>query len=138
MIDSFTSNGAPSQPAALHAWNESYLQRHTLPEFSSATEVVGNFDATTAPKTVTSQEDLEPITPISTPGPQRDRELADCVSRVICGMGYAVLRKVQVQAHRGQITLSGRVPLYYFKQLAQASLRGIPGVDYVRNDLDVG
>jgi hypothetical protein len=40
--------------------------------------------------------------------------------------------------HRGKtLFLSGRVPTFYLKQLVQEAVRYLPGVQHVRNEIDV-
>ena len=40
--------------------------------------------------------------------------------------------------HRGRtIVLTGRLPTFYLKQLVQEAVRHVPGVQYVRNLIDV-
>jgi hypothetical protein len=40
--------------------------------------------------------------------------------------------------HRGKtLQLSGRLPTFYLKQLVQEAVRHLPGVQNVRNDIDV-
>jgi hypothetical protein len=40
--------------------------------------------------------------------------------------------------HRGRtLFLSGRLPTFYLKQLVQEAVRHLPGVQHVRNEIDV-
>jgi hypothetical protein len=40
--------------------------------------------------------------------------------------------------HRGKtLFLSGRLPTFYLKQLVQEAVRHLPGVQHVRNEIDV-
>ncbi len=50
---------------------------------------------------------------------------------------YLELRNVSCDYHKGVLTLRGRVPSYYLKQLAQALLEGLEGVLELNNQLDV-
>jgi len=45
--------------------------------------------------------------------------------------------RVQVQNRQGKVVLTGTVASYYDKQIAQESLRGLPGIDTVDNLLNV-
>jgi osmotically-inducible protein OsmY len=63
--------------------------------------------------------------------------LAERVARALRATGYPALRAVEVSAHGGLIVLHGRVPSYYLKQLAQAGALTVPGVQELRNDLEV-
>ena len=79
--------------------------------------------------------------PISDPHPtqsQEDRHLADCVERALRATGYGALRDIAVSVHARAIILDGWVPSYHLKQVAQAAVLSVPGVDRVFNDLRVG
>ena len=51
--------------------------------------------------------------------------------------GYGELRRVQVECDGESVTISGRVPTYYLKQLAQNIALDVPGIEHIRNELDV-
>lgn len=59
------------------------------------------------------------------------------VQRALRATGYLSLRGADVGAHFGVVSLQGRVPSYYVKQLAQATALGVPGVCGVHNELEV-
>jgi osmotically-inducible protein OsmY len=82
-----------------------------------------NADQTAAPLLAQSLEDLH---------------LAERVERALHATGQGALRGVDVTAHARNVVLSGRVPTYYLKQIAQATALAVPGVHQVRNDLEVG
>ncbi len=44
---------------------------------------------------------------------------------------------VQVQIEQGKVLLTGTVKSYYEKQIAQESLRDVPGIDSIDNSLEV-
>jgi hypothetical protein len=47
------------------------------------------------------------------------------------------LRGLRIE-HRGKtLFLSGRLPTFYLKQLVQEAVRHLPGVQHVRNEIDV-
>jgi hypothetical protein len=50
---------------------------------------------------------------------------------------YYGLRLLSCEWRDGVLTLRGRVPSYYLKQLAQAHLQGIAGVEAIDNQLIV-
>ena len=68
---------------------------------------------------------------------QEDLRLAERVGRALRATGYGPLRGVEVTAQARLVILSGRVPSYYLKQVAQAAAMAVPGARQVRNDLDV-
>ena len=51
---------------------------------------------------------------------------------------YSALHSVACTFHEGVLVLHGRVASYYLKQLAQASVGHIVGVDEVSNRVEVG
>ncbi len=69
---------------------------------------------------------------------QEDRRLAERVARTLRATGYGPLRDLEVTVHERLVILGGRVPSYYLKQIAQATALAVPGVEQVRNDLEVG
>ena len=50
---------------------------------------------------------------------------------------YFELHRVTCEFDRGVLTLRGRVPSYYLKQMAQALLDKLEGVSSLDNQLDV-
>jgi osmotically-inducible protein OsmY len=50
---------------------------------------------------------------------------------------YPELRSVRCDFHEGVLTLRGRVPRFYTKQLAQTLAAGVPGVEVVVNRIEV-
>jgi osmotically-inducible protein OsmY len=50
---------------------------------------------------------------------------------------YVALKGVKCQFRRGVLLLSGRVPTYYHKQLAQETIRSLPGVSAIVNEISV-
>ncbi|MEX0704082.1 MAG: BON domain-containing protein [Planctomycetales bacterium] len=51
--------------------------------------------------------------------------------------GYPVLRSVRCEVSGGVVLLSGSVPSYFMKQMAQAAVMRIDGIRGVENRLDV-
>ena len=51
---------------------------------------------------------------------------------------YHDLRQVSCEARGGVLTLRGRVPTYYLKQIAQTLVFSLEGLLDLRNELDVG
>ena len=61
----------------------------------------------------------------------------DLVERTLRATGYGPLRGIAVTVHARLVILSGRVPSYYLKQVAQTTALAIPGTRHLRNDVDV-
>jgi DNA-binding response OmpR family regulator len=67
-----------------------------------------------------------------------DLRLAERVERALCAAGYGPLRGIEVTVQARLVTLSGRVPSNYLKQVAQTTALTMAGAQQVRNDLEVG
>jgi osmotically-inducible protein OsmY len=66
-----------------------------------------------------------------------DSHLGRHVECALDATGYWPLRDVDVTVQARVVTLAGRVPSYYLKQVAQAAALGVPGIDRVCNELVV-
>ena len=66
-----------------------------------------------------------------------DDLLSQYVERALRSNGHIHLRCLEVSVRTGQVVLSGRVPSYYVKQVAQAVALAVCGVRTVRNELTV-
>jgi osmotically-inducible protein OsmY len=66
-----------------------------------------------------------------------DLDLAERVERALGATGYGSLRGIAVTVHGQLVILGGQVPSYYLKQVAQAAALSVPGVDQIRNELEV-
>lgn len=51
--------------------------------------------------------------------------------------GYGDLRRIEVRIEDSRVCLSGRVSSFFLKQIAQCSVRSVPGVRAIQNDLTV-
>jgi osmotically-inducible protein OsmY len=51
---------------------------------------------------------------------------------------FPPLRYVGCEFDRGTLTLHGRVPTFYLKQVAQEAVRAVSGVRQVMNEIQVG
>src|SRR5262249_37088822 len=74
--------------------------------------------------------------PLPTQSPE-DLRLAERVRFALRATGYGPLRGAEVTVRARLVTLGGRVPSYYLKQVAQATVLAVPGVHQVCNNLDV-
>ena len=50
---------------------------------------------------------------------------------------YLALRRLQCEFREGKLVLTGRVPTYYLKQVAQTLVRHVPNVRRIDNRIDV-
>src|SRR5439155_22005858 len=62
---------------------------------------------------------------------------ADLAERALRNSPYLALRNVDCDCHDGGLTLRGRVPTYYLKQVAQAAAARVEGVRQVVNEIEV-
>ena len=75
--------------------------------------------------------------PLQTSYPACEPSLASRISADFFHSGYGPLRSLSVMANGGVVTLEGRVPNFYLKQLAQHRAIRIPGVILVDNQIKV-
>lgn len=66
-----------------------------------------------------------------------DRSIVDAAYRALRASGYGQLLRVQVYCDDGRVTLQGRLPTFYLKQVAQSALRTIHGIRDIDNDIKV-
>jgi osmotically-inducible protein OsmY len=66
-----------------------------------------------------------------------DRSLRAHICKVLEETGYTALRRVDCRVYDGVVELSGDVPTFYFKQIAQSAVLSIQWVRGVRNRLEV-
>ena len=50
---------------------------------------------------------------------------------------YLTLRRISCSYRDGVLTLWGHLPTYYLKQIAQAAVGGIAGVEHINNEIKV-
>lgn len=67
----------------------------------------------------------------------RGSSLSERVRRRLIQSPYYAVRRVHVEERHGVLTLSGRLPNYYQKQMAQTAAAKVEGVMKVVNRIDV-
>ena len=65
------------------------------------------------------------------------QEIAEVAQAALRRSAYFELHSVSCDFSGGILTLYGRVPTYYLKQLAQASVADVPGVIEIHNRVEV-
>jgi len=63
--------------------------------------------------------------------------LAERIEGAVRATGYWALRGITVTIDAGVVILTGQVPSYYLKQVAQAAALAVVGVHPVRNEIAV-
>jgi osmotically-inducible protein OsmY len=64
-------------------------------------------------------------------------EVAESARTALQKTGHGWLQRVEVVTEDAVIVLRGRVPSYYLKQIAQATVMAVAGVEVLRNELQV-
>lgn len=67
----------------------------------------------------------------------QDRSIRENVNRALLETGYAPLRCIQCDVSNGVVELTGSVPSFYVKQLAQAAVLRLDRIRGVKNRLHV-
>jgi CheY-like chemotaxis protein len=63
--------------------------------------------------------------------------LATEIEQNLRSTGYKPLREVEVSVSAGIVYLVGRVPSYHLKQIAQVTIKSLPGIHRIHNGLQV-
>ena len=71
------------------------------------------------------------------PAVVRGPSLEDRVQRRFFQSPYLALRHVSVEVRQGVLTLSGQMPNFYLKQMAQAAAATVEGVESIINRIEV-
>ena len=66
-----------------------------------------------------------------------DERIADEARRRLCRSSHFHLREMTCDSNCRVLSISGRVPSYYLKQVIQSLLMGIDDVEQLVNDVDV-
>ncbi len=61
----------------------------------------------------------------------------ETAQRILQNVAYHPIRSLSCTFHAGVLTLDGRLPSFYLKQVAQTAVRGIEGVAQVENRVEV-
>jgi osmotically-inducible protein OsmY len=67
----------------------------------------------------------------------RGSSLSERVRRGLTLSPYLAVRRVRVEERQGVLTLSGRLPNFYLKQMAQTAVAKVEGVTSIVNRIDV-
>lgn len=76
-------------------------------------------------------------TPASAPKCLEARALHESIQEALSHAGHQEFRSLAFDCDGESITISGRVPTYYLKQLVQSIALAAPGVRQVNNDVRV-
>lgn len=69
--------------------------------------------------------------------PVTERSLSGQVKQRLEESSYQLVRRVFVEDCQGVLTLSGRLPNFYLKQVAQTIAAGVDGVANIDNQIEV-
>jgi osmotically-inducible protein OsmY len=63
--------------------------------------------------------------------------VADRARKQLQGQPYRALKQVSCEYHDGTLVLRGRLPSYFLKQMAQAAVARVAGVERILNHIEV-
>ncbi len=66
-----------------------------------------------------------------------DRKIAEAATQRLRTSPYLPLRDLRCECIDGVLTLAGRVPSFYHRQIAQASVRDLAGILQINDQLQV-
>ena len=69
---------------------------------------------------------------------RREEDLGAAVDFCLQRSAYLELRRVECRLHEGILTLAGNVSSHYLRQVAQATVQRVHGVEAIDNQLTVG
>ena len=77
------------------------------------------------------------VAPVVADTKTQDQELAVRANDILQAAPFPELRRIRCQCDRGVLVLTGQVDSFFMKQMAQESLRKMPGVDHLSNAIRV-
>ena len=66
-----------------------------------------------------------------------DEEILRLVHQALCGCGYAQIENLDVYCDNGRVTLQGRLPTSFLKEMAHSVIHSVAGVRDIDNDVNV-
>jgi|SRR5579862_7722846 len=66
-----------------------------------------------------------------------ESSVLDTAARRLNQSAYLEIRRVRCDLRDGVLTLAGKVSSHYLRQVAQAAVSKLPGIDVVNNQLEV-
>lgn len=66
-----------------------------------------------------------------------DGQIVDRAYFALRASGYGQLLRLQIHCEDGRVTLQGRLPTYYLKQVAQSLVLSVAGIRDIDNDVKV-
>lgn len=68
---------------------------------------------------------------------QQQQMVEQAVEAALQQAGYYALKQIRCEFDRGMLTLCGSVPSFYMKQMAQAAVSRVSGIELIDNQLEV-
>jgi len=62
---------------------------------------------------------------------------ATVAEQIFGGSPYHEIRRLKCSFHEGELIIAGRVPNFFLKQLAQAAVKSLDGVQRINNQVEV-
>ena len=85
---------------------------------------------------LSNRPDRDPAAPEACPT-ERATSVAEWTESRLRRNGYLALRNISCEHHEGVLTLWGRLPSYYLKQVAQEAVADHQGVRQIDNRIEV-
>ncbi len=85
----------------------------------------------------TAGQELLAVSPQDRPASSAEIALMAAIGQSLRETGYPALRNVEVQVSGGDVVLTGHVPTYHMKQLAQATVQQFLRVRGLTNNIEV-
>ncbi len=82
-------------------------------------------------------ETAHPSAPLSSSPPAAETMVAEIARQRLRQSPYPILRRIHCRYHAGVLMLTGEVPTFYMKQIAQTLVRDVEQVEQIENRLIV-
>lgn len=69
--------------------------------------------------------------------PAADQAAARCAQERLCASSFVAIRGLTCDVHEGMLTLRGRLPNFYTKQVALSLLADLEGVEEITDRVEV-
>jgi len=80
---------------------------------------------------------MQRVYPADSPPERIEQSTLQTAAGLLRRSPYLPLRDIRCDLMDGILTLRGRVPTYFLKQLAQTVTMTVPGIDHVANRIEV-
>lgn len=79
----------------------------------------------------------QPKESVTSAGMPAEVSLSAAIRESLKKTGIACFRRLDITLNGDSVIITGKLPSFYFKQLAQAAVMSVPGVESIRNEIHV-